>query len=87
MLDIKGQLPLMGEITHPTGDKYVTRSALLGKSRIPKTWWQYSVFDAGSPGINELVGPACAGVLTGQLTPAAGAKSIQDGISSWYKPA
>lgn len=85
MTDQQGIIAAMAVNTHPTvSDPNLSRTEALAASLVPKTWWQFSAFDAGSPGINSLLPPAAQAIVTGQLTPQAAADQIQAGLAAWY---
>ena len=85
MTDQQGIIAAMGVNTHPTvQDPSLARTQELAQSLVPKTWWQFSAFDAGNPSINSLLPPAAQAVVTGQLTPQAAADQIQKGLAAWY---
>ncbi len=86
MTDQQGIIAAMGINTNPTvSDPSLARTQELAQSLVPKTWWQFSAFDAGNPSINSLLPPAAQAVVTGQLTPQAAADHIQKGLATWYK--
>ena len=84
--DMQSNVPAIAGKYPPTVSKdvHLARSIELTKYQTPQVWWQYSVFDAGNPGISSLMSPACQGLLTGQLTPQKAAQSVQDGLKTWY---
>lgn len=86
MTDQQGIIAAMAVKTHPTvKDPSLARTQELAASLVPKTWWQFSAFDAGNPSINSLLPPAAQAVVTGQLTPQAAGDQIQKGLATWYK--
>lgn len=85
MTDQQGIIAAMAVKTHPTvKDPNLARTQELAAALVPKTWWQFSPFDAGNPSINNLLPPAAQAVVTGQLTPQAAADQIQKGLAAWF---
>jgi raffinose/stachyose/melibiose transport system substrate-binding protein len=85
MTDQQGIIAAMAPNTHPTvKDPNLARTLELAQHLTPRTWWQFSAFDAGNPSINSLLPPAAQAVVTGQLTPQQAAEQIQKGLASWY---
>lgn len=83
--DIQGNIPaIAGKFPPKATEPHFVRSISLIPQVTPQSWWQFSAFDQGNPGINSLLPPACQGILTGQLTPQAAAQSVQDGLASWF---
>lgn len=47
----------------------------------------YQILSRGTPNLENEAWRVSAAVINGTLTPADGAKELQDGLESWYKPA
>ncbi|AGT09888.1 ABC transporter substrate-binding protein [Paracoccus aminophilus] len=47
----------------------------------------YQILSRGTPNLENDMWAVSAGVINGTITPADGAKKLQDGLDSWYKPA
>ena len=47
----------------------------------------YQILSRGEPNLENELWRVTASVMNGNLTPADGAKQIQDGLDKWYTPA